>query len=155
MSHNRPVGYRTRQGEDILNYLKSLEGAHVTVGAISRHFAGLGRSIGQATVYRRLEKLAAEGIIRKYLLSDGRSACYQYLDGPPACREHFHLLCESCGALIHADCEVLDTIAPHLLREHEFRVNMLKTVFYGICEACLSATPGTGKTGEAGPETAP
>jgi Fur family ferric uptake transcriptional regulator len=144
MTRKRPANYHTRQEEGILTYLKSLGGAHVTVGEVSRHFAGQGQRIGQTTVYRRLERLAAEGVLRKYPLGDGKSACYQYVDNGAACREHFHLVCESCGVLIHADCELLDTLQTHLLREHDFQVNTLKTVFYGTCEACLAAAGGRG-----------
>ncbi|MDR1443593.1 MAG: transcriptional repressor [Treponema sp.] len=139
MMRKRPASYRTRQGEGILDYMRSLGGGHVTVNQMARHFAGKG--IGQTTIYRRLEKLAAEGLIRKYVLNDGKSACYQYVDNREACREHFHLVCETCGALIHADCDLLDGLRAHLLLEHDFRLDMLKTVFYGTCGTCLSALP--------------
>jgi Fur family ferric uptake transcriptional regulator len=139
MIRKRPASYRTRQGEGILDYMKTLGGSHVTVNQMARHFADKGEDIGQTTIYRHLEKLAAEGLIRKYVLSDGKSACYQYVENRDACREHFHLVCETCGALIHADCELLDGIRAHLLLEHDFQLDMLKTVFYGTCDKCLSA----------------
>ncbi|MDR2176482.1 MAG: transcriptional repressor [Treponema sp.] len=141
MMRKRPQNYRTRQGEDILSYIRSLDGRHVTVSGIARHFAGRDGSIGQTTIYRHLERLAAEGTIRKYALGDGKSACYQYVDDKAACREHFHLVCERCGALIHVDCDLLEEIRAHLLCEHTFRVDTLKTVFYGTCGGCLSAGP--------------
>jgi Fe2+ or Zn2+ uptake regulation protein len=37
------------------------------------------------------------------------------------------------------DCDLLDKIEKHLLRSHEFQINMLKTVFYGTCKSCLAA----------------
>ncbi|MDR0640972.1 MAG: transcriptional repressor [Treponema sp.] len=137
----RPANYHTRQGEDILDYIRSLGDRHVTVSSLVRHFAGGKGNIGQTTIYRHLERLTAEGIIRKYPLGDGKSACYQYVDSQGPCREHFHLLCERCGALIHADCDLLEGIRTHLLFEHDFQVDMLKTVFYGTCDACRSAGP--------------
>jgi Fur family ferric uptake transcriptional regulator len=138
MAHKRPVNYHTRQGQRILDYLKSLEGGHVTVNQIVRHFEDAEDAIGQTTVYRHLEKLTARGKIRKYVLHEDKSACYQYIDGGANCREHFHLKCEICGSLIHADCGFLDEIARHLFSKHEFRVNMLKTVFYGTCGKCTA-----------------
>jgi Fur family ferric uptake transcriptional regulator len=145
MTRKRPASYRTRQGEEILDYMKSLGGRHVTVSGMVRYFAGRDGNIGQTTIYRRLEKLAAEGAIRKYTLGDGKSACYQYVDNRAACREHFHLICERCGVLIHVDCDLLEEIRAHLLLEHDFRVDTLKTVFYGLCDACLSAAPSGGQ----------
>jgi Fur family ferric uptake transcriptional regulator len=108
------------------------------------HFAGRNEAIGQTTIYRRLEKLAAEGIVRKYVVGDGKSACYQYVDNQTLCREHFHLICERCGALIHVDCDLLEEIRGHLLLEHRFRIDTLKTIFYGTCDACLSPSPEGG-----------
>jgi Fur family ferric uptake transcriptional regulator len=118
--------------------MKSLGGSHVTVTQIVRHFENTEEAVGQTTVYRHLEKLAAGGMIRKYVLHDGKSACYQYINEEKHCREHFHLKCEQCGTLIHVDCDFLDEIAQHLLRRHHFRINMLQTVFYGTCKKCLA-----------------
>jgi Fur family ferric uptake transcriptional regulator len=144
MAGKRPEKYHTRQGQSILDYMKSLGGGHVTVNQIVRHFEDAGETVGQTTVYRHLEKLAAGGMIRKYVLRDGKSACYQYIQDEKHCREHFHLKCESCGALIHADCDFLDGIARHLLRRHHFQINLLKTVFYGTCKKCLAGAPVMG-----------
>jgi Fur family ferric uptake transcriptional regulator len=122
----------------ILDYMRSLGGMHVTVTQLVRRFSDEAAGIGQATIYRHLERLAAEGRIRKFVLSDGRSACYQYVDGAAGCREHFHLICETCGSLIHMDCGLLDEIEVHLRKKHDFKINILKTVFYGTCKKCLS-----------------
>jgi Fur family ferric uptake transcriptional regulator len=139
-SQKRPLQYRTRQGQIILDYMRSLGGAHVTASQLAGHFAGEGGSgIGQTTVYRHLEKLLAQGQIRKYLLSEGESACYQYVESGENCREHFHLKCEVCGDLIHADCNLLDKIDRHLMAEHDFQINALKTVLYGTCKKCLDS----------------
>ncbi|MDR2629478.1 MAG: transcriptional repressor [Spirochaetaceae bacterium] len=136
MVNKRPTNYHTRQGQSILDYMKSLQGSHVTVNQLVRHFEAVEADIGQTTIYRHLEKLAAEGKIRKYVLFDDKSTCYQYIDNEKNCREHFHLKCETCGALIHMDCDFLNKIERHLLREHDFQINMLKTVFYGTCKKC-------------------
>jgi Fur family ferric uptake transcriptional regulator len=136
MAARRPANYHTRQGQSILDYMKSLGGSHVTVNQVVRHFEDTEEAVGQTTVYRHLEKLAAGGMIRKYILHDGKSACYQYIADEKNCREHFHLKCESCGALIHVDCDFLDEISRHLLYRHHFQIDLLKTVFYGTCKTC-------------------
>jgi Fur family ferric uptake transcriptional regulator len=139
----RPAKYHTRQGQRILDYMKSLRGAHVTISQIVRHFEDMEDAVGQTTIYRHLENLAAGGKIRKYILGGGKSACacYQYID-EVKCRDHFHLKCEICGDLIHADCDLLDKVERHLLRSHNFRINLLKTVFYGTCKNCLTGAYG-------------
>jgi Fur family ferric uptake transcriptional regulator len=139
MEHRRPAGYNTQQRKLILDYMASLGDDHVTVHQMLRHFEERDAAVGQTTIYRHLEKLADEGKIRKYILKDGESACYQYINEDKTCRGHFHLKCEKCGALIHLDCDLLDEIQRHLLAEHDFQINMLKTVFYGKCKKCHSA----------------
>jgi Fur family ferric uptake transcriptional regulator len=138
MTHKRPANYHTRQGQCILDYMKSLGGVHVTIGQIARHFEDAEEVIGQTTIYRHLEKLEAGGKIRKYFLHDGKSACYQYIDNGADCREHFHLKCETCGSIFHADCGFLDKIERHLAGRHGFQINLLKTIFYGTCKKCLA-----------------
>jgi Fur family ferric uptake transcriptional regulator len=137
MDHNRPSNYNTRQRKRILDYMMSLGDAHVTVHQMVRHFEKENIVIGQTTIYRHLEKLAAEGKIRKYSFDSDASACYQFV-ADAACGEHFHLICETCGRLIHLDCELLDGIQQHLLADHHFQLNTLKTVFYGKCETCAA-----------------
>ena len=72
--------YKTKQREDIISYLGTTGGRHFTAADICRHFQERGRPIGTATVYRQLEKLVDEGQVKKYALSDGGSACYEYID---------------------------------------------------------------------------
>ncbi|MDR1419087.1 MAG: transcriptional repressor [Treponema sp.] len=142
MACKRPELYRTRQGQSILDYMKSLGGKHVTIGQVVRHFEDAEEIVGQTTIYRHLERLAAGGKIRKYTLSGSKSASYQYVDNEKKCREHFHLKCDACGSLVHADCDLLDEIGRHFLDRHKFQIDMLKTVFYGTCKKCLSKKNG-------------
>ncbi|MDR2537861.1 MAG: transcriptional repressor [Treponema sp.] len=135
MAYTRPANYKTRQSQRVLDYMASLGDRHVTVSQIAQHFIHEGAAIGQTTIYRQLEKLVSLGSIRKYTHGEGDGACYQYVANS-ACVEHFHLKCEDCGELIHLDCELLDEIKRHLLTEHEFQINALKTVFYGKCGKC-------------------
>ncbi|GHV84931.1 transcriptional repressor [Spirochaetia bacterium] len=133
----RSSRYQTRQGEQILDYLASLNGSHITAAGIASHFEQLEPPIGKTTVYRHLEKLADDGKVRRYFLDGGTSACYQYAGDGAECKSHFHLKCERCGALFHLDCDVLDDIALHVRKAHRFVINPLKTVFYGSCSRCL------------------
>jgi Fur family ferric uptake transcriptional regulator len=133
----RSSTYHTRQGDQILNYLASLKGKHVTAAAIAGCFEAGEPAIGKTTVYRHLDKLVETGQVRRYFLEGGGGACYQYTGGA-GCREHFHLKCENCGKLIHLSCDVLEDVANHVMKNHRFAINPLKTLFYGTCGNCLS-----------------
>ncbi len=127
-------GYKTKQRTVIEALLKRNEG-HLTVEEICKKLESTGENVGRTTVYRTLEKLEKEGIVRKYS-AVGESCCYQYVKGERECNNHFHLKCEKCGKLIHLECSELDLISDHISEHHGFSVNPLKTVFYGVCEVC-------------------
>lgn len=122
--------YHTRQRERILSYLKEQRDRHLSAEEILEHCG-----IGKSTVYRCLEKLAAEGMVRKYHLAGGSGACWQYAVSE-GCAEHFHLKCVGCGGLVHLQCGTMDGVSAHIEREHGFLVDHTKTVLYGLCPAC-------------------
>ncbi len=130
--------YKTRQRELLLTYLRSLPGEHVTAGDICEHFRGCGCGIGQTTVYRQLDRLVEEGLVKKYVFDGSTPACYEFVDDGENCSEEscFHCKCEVCGRLIHLHCEELAGIAAHLRAHHGFELSPLRTVFYGVCEDC-------------------
>lgn len=133
--HMKKGIYKTRQRSLIEEYLKKCR-SHITVDEMYLKLKSDGVNIGRTTVYRCLEKLADEGKARKYVPQDGRSVCYQYVEHSESCTEHFHLKCETCGALIHMDCRLMDELYGHIESEHGFHINRLKTVIYGVCEKC-------------------
>lgn len=129
--------YNTKNKELLLQYLKETAGRHVTVQDICDHFKSHGNAIGTTTVYRQLERFVDEGIVNKYLLDGSSAAYFEYVDydhcGEEPC---FHCKCEKCGKLIHLHCEEMEAIQNHIMAHHGFKLDSVKTVFYGICEDC-------------------
>ena len=128
--------YRTRQQVELIKYLRATPGQHYTAAQLREHFASGQKTIGATTIYRQLEKLEAEGVVRKYALGTGDSACYEYVEQRDACAAHFHCKCEKCGRLIHLDCPELQEIRGHLKSAHGFSWDTGRTVFYGVCDQC-------------------
>lgn len=124
--------YRTKHKEEVLSFLRSTSGQHYTAAQIREHFLKSGCPIGMATVYRILDGLVQEGILRKYTLQSSSGSCYEY----PGNEEHFHCECIKCGSVIHLNCEELQEIQEHLQKDHSFAWDSGKTVFYGICGDC-------------------
>ena len=134
--------YKTRQREELLEYLISVQGEHITVNDIRDYFAARNNAIGVATIYRQLEKMVNEGIVTKYVIDANTPACFEYVADD---EDHdkdvcFHCKCEKCGKLIHLHCEELEEMQGHLKDEHEFRLNPMRTVLYGICSECEKAS---------------
>ena len=133
--------YKTKQREILLNYLKCVPGQHFTAADICEYFRSQGASIGQSTVYRQLEELVDEGVINKYVLDPTGPACFEYIGADEHCEGEvcFHCKCEKCGKLIHMHCDELIEIQQHLSAEHQFKLDPLRTVFYGLCEECAES----------------
>ncbi len=130
--------YQTKQREILIDYLETIPGQHFTAGDICEYFRNSEISIGQSTIYRQLEELVAEGIVNKYFLSQTDPACFEYI-GKDSHRDGkicFHCKCEKCGKLIHLHCDELVEIQSHLMKEHDFTLDPVRTVFYGICGSC-------------------
>ena len=131
------TGYRTRQKEELTEYLMKREGTHLTAAQIHDDFRAMGRSVGMATIYRHLDKLVEEGTVRKYTIGATNSACYEYVgDREESTVDCFHCKCESCGKLIHLHCDELVGIQKHIDATHGFAIDPMRTVFYGICADC-------------------
>ena len=127
--------YKTLQSASIERLLSENRDRHLTAETLYRLLQDAGERVGQTTVYRHLEKLCAEGRVRKYTLGDA-GACYQLAEDGGACRAHYHLKCTRCGKLIHARCDFLDRLSGHIFAEHGFAVDGSKTVLYGLCKDC-------------------
>lgn len=132
----KSISYKTKQKEYILSYIKSLNGKHVTINQIIDYFSENDIKIGMSTIYRYLDKLVSDGIVRKYVIDGVAGACYQYVGEEDKDNEHFHFKCDECGGLIHFECDELDNIQKHLLKNHGFNLNSFKTMFYGKCDKC-------------------
>ena len=124
--------YNTKQNDRVTAVLRQAGGAHLTAEDIATALA----PIGMSTVYRQLDRLCEQGVVRRFFVEEGVRACYQYVGEDCACHHHYHLKCSVCGKLLHVECHFLDEMAAHILSHHGFTVQPEKTVLYGVCEAC-------------------
>ncbi len=131
--------YKTKQREILLDYFKNVPGTHVTAADVCEYFKSREAHIGQSTIYRHLESLVDEGLLKKYTIDGSSPACFEYVkpDSHADAEVCFHCKCEKCGKLIHLHCEELDEIQTHLNSEHHFRLDPVRTVFYGLCDQCM------------------
>lgn len=130
--------YKTKQMTELLTILKSVPDSHVTVNDICSYFKDQGIQIGTTTVYRHLERLVSEGVVAKYVVDGTSSACFEYLGEQehapaPSC---YHCKCEKCGKLIHLHCDEVESLRQHMAEHHDFEMDSLRTVFYGVCSEC-------------------
>ncbi len=138
---NGKTQYNTKQHEEILEYLKSVKGSHVTASDVYMYLAGTQeKKVGQATVYRQLERLVEEGLADKYIIDQNTPACFEYIDHEE-CGEGLcvHGKCLKCGKLFHLHCDELVDLREHLKEHHGFMPDFRHTVIYGLCNDCAES----------------
>ena len=132
-------GYKTKQRELVLNYLKDNDRC-LTADEIIRGLADSGHAVSKTTVYRCLEKFSGDGRASRFINESGESAVYRYAGGH--C-DHFHLKCTDCGKTVCADCGFINRMQEHFLEHHGFRLSKTQTVIYGLCRSCTAAAGGS------------
>ncbi len=130
--------YNTRQREVLMKFFADNSDSHFTAAEIELALAQKGEKLGKATVYRRLERLVEDGVVRRFVSDDAKVSCYQYAGGE-ACKNHYHLKCLRCGDLLHVECDYLDEMSSHVLEHHGFTVDTHKITICGVCEKCAKA----------------
>lgn len=126
--------YNTKQRDEIVEFFERHRDGCFSAKDIIRSGEV---SVGEATVYRTLTRLADKGVLSRFAGDGG--ACYRLMQGP-GCKSHFHLKCDRCQKLIHMDCDFMQQMQLHILESHSFSVDMGKTVIYGLCEECRNNT---------------
>ena len=140
------ASYKTKQRDQIMDCLVKNKNHHVTADEILSTLNAERSMVGKTTVYRYLDKLVSDGVVRRYFIEEGKSACYQLVERKGVCSSHYHLKCVECGQLYHLECDYLGEMDVHIRERHGFRVDHSKTVLYGQCGSC------TGKSDESGTE---
>jgi Fur family ferric uptake transcriptional regulator len=129
----------TRQKKLILDCLASDAGRHFTADEIVDILKSRHTPVAKSTVYRSLAVLEESGEVRKYFLSEFNSACYQFVADANACAEHYHLMCVSCGKVVHFESAELGRAFQEIRSAQKpggFFVDGRRTVFYGRCGKC-------------------
>ena len=133
------MSYVTKHSQAVLRCLESREA--LSAAELAEKLRRQGQTVGLATVYRQLERLAAEGLVHKVLTDEGAlyQRCPHQLAG--GC---FLLRCESCGQITHLDCVHLEELARHIQEAHDFCIDPRQTVLTGRCRRCAGEEGGYG-----------
>lgn len=133
--------YKTKQKDKILLYLKENKNTNLTADEILIYFQSIGDHIGKTTVYRFLNELVQQNIVKKYMVEDRNCSCYQYVN-EQNCDNHYHLKCKKCNKIIHLECNEFKELQNHIAKKHDFEIDSIKTILYGICKECNNKLKG-------------
>ena len=126
--------YKTKQRVAILDFIESNKDREVTANDILVYLNKNDLKASQTTIYRYLDNLVKEGIIKKNYSEEKSSSCYQYVG--KRCKEHYHLKCNNCGEIIHLDSEIFSSIERKIIDRYGFKIDNIKTILYGTCNKC-------------------
>ena len=122
--------YKTKQRDEILKVIQEFKGDFL----VKDLYVAMQEKIGLSTIYRMVDKLVGEGLLRKSIGLDGLTY-YQYLE---SCSEenHFYLKCRNCGEVKHVDCNCIVEFVQHACMEHGYVLDTQNIVFLGLCYKC-------------------
>ena len=130
------ITYKTKQREVILNYLQKNNEKNLTIEDITTHLNRQNKKVGQTTVYRYINMLVEEGLVRKYIVGPGQPACFQYVENFEQCETHSHLRCNDCKKILHVDNDMFTNVEKELKEKYNFKIDSSKLLLYGVCSEC-------------------
>ena len=104
---------------------------HFTVEELAENINGISIS----TVYRNVNNLVREGIIKRFQKKAQRKFLYQYI-GDDTCSEHLHLKCNKCGRILHMDNDSAKSVLNAVKSSYDFEIDKASTVLFGACISC-------------------
>ncbi len=132
----RRSSYNTAGKKALVGFLEEHTDKQFTVEALSAALAARDIAIGKSSLYRLLEKLCAEGAVRKFKHEETDASLFQYIGSDAECGLHLHLKCTVCGKLVHLHCAQSAALVEHIFHDHGFTVDRKRSVLYGLCHAC-------------------
>lgn len=126
--------YQTKPRMLLLNFFEEHCDAEYSIDAIAEELSGIS-DISLSAVYRNVDKMVSDGILKKVAKTGSRKFLYQYV-GAKKCSGHLHLQCTKCGDISHMENGADEQKLKTTLQKNGFLVDENKTMLYGICKKC-------------------
>ena len=129
--------YRTKQRQGIVEYLLQCQNSTWTAEAVRDGMRQSGVVVGQATVYRTLNRLCEAGTVVKVPSSSGNETLFCYVGEcvQPSCGT---LVCLKCGRTFPIECSQLKELLQQIHTDYEFEIDPRHIVLCGYCRECKS-----------------
>jgi Fur family ferric uptake transcriptional regulator len=128
----RARGHRvTRQRRLIWDALAADPDSHLSADDLVERVRPALPGVDPSTVYRTLDLLVREGLVRRTDLGAGRA----YFE-PAHEHAHHHVVCERCGAVVHVHDEELGDLRARVERASGYALSAADISFFGLCPVC-------------------
>jgi Fur family ferric uptake transcriptional regulator len=121
----------TRQRRLIWDALVAEPDSHLSAEDVVARVAAQMTKVDPSTVYRTLDLLVREGLVRRTDLGAGR-AFYE----PAQDHLHHHVVCERCGAVAHLHDEEVGDVRERVEKASGYALSRRDMSFYGLCPNC-------------------
>ena len=126
----RARGFRmTPQRMAILHVLRH-DGTHLSPAEVYKKARKEAPGLTEPTVYRTLEFLADNALVRPSYSSNG------HLTYEIAGSDHHHIICRNCGAEIEVEHVLLESLYRLLETTSRYRSIDSHVTFFGVCPKC-------------------
>ncbi|MBD8869982.1 Fur family transcriptional regulator [Nocardioides donggukensis] len=131
-STDRPAGRPTRQRRAVAEVLESFDDFR-SAQEIHGLLTARGQTVGLATVYRTLQRLADADEVDVLRTEEGEAV---YRRCSPT--HHHHLVCRTCGATVEVEGPAVERWTRAIADEHGYADLSHHLEIFGTCPACLS-----------------
>lgn len=115
----------------ILDLLKEQEDHHLTAVEIYEHISARLPAVNPSSVYRALDRLAAEGLVSVSDMGVGATV-YEFVHQ----KRHHHLVCHACGKIILMNDDLVHDFFTHIEASSEYQITTNHLVLFGVCPEC-------------------
>lgn len=136
---NQNQNYQTKNKKRIWEFILAQKGIQFNANDVYRHFMASDHPISVPTIYRQLDKLTAEGQLKKYRTGESNTAFYYYVGKRE--EAHFQTLmkCTACGQTVPLKCHTVEQLTDHVRDQHHFYIELESTMLYGKCAQCMTS----------------
>lgn len=130
--------YNTCQRQELIDFLAKNHEQQYTIEQLSDELnssVNLEKKVGKSTVYRLINKMLEDGIVRRTVKGTSRQFMYQYAD-VESCKSHLHMKCRHCGKILHMDDAASQNLMKLLHDNSSFDLDLKDTLLLGKCEKC-------------------
>ncbi|WP_249028655.1 Fur family transcriptional regulator [Tannockella kyphosi] len=125
--------YVTKQRKLLLNFLSMHIDEELSAKYVAEQLKEEG--VSQSAVYRNLADLENEKLIVQSHKEGSREFFFRYVYDDE-CKQSIHMKCQVCGQMNHLPRQEADFLAYNLMNYHNFEIDTLNTVIYGVCQSC-------------------
>ena len=91
-----------------------------------------GKKVSRATVYRTIDVLVKNNLVRKLELGDGRNRYENKLDSS----HHDHIVCIQCGRIDEFMDENIEKLQDKIAKKYHFKIVRHIHQLFGLCKDC-------------------